>query len=216
MAKFHVANLAQKIIFHFEMQGQISDGQWENTNPSYHWYYPCSIEFNETEVCPENIGIDRSAPLTYSKYDRYYRGNNGYRKVESQLGWRPKKSYCFNNKELLDILGERIITAVLVYMNGNDKIRALMEKDHRALPESVKEFQQLTEKAIENAQKADDYYVKKFRALNEAGLNVGIFANMLGGIKYDGTLGTKYDMKNLRKDCSELSKCWKAEQRKAA
>lgn len=216
MAKFHVANLAQKLIFHFEMQGQCSDGMWENTNPSNHWHYPCSIKFHETEVHPDNIGIDCDAPVEYSKYDRYYRLNHGYRKVHSHLGQRPKKSYCFNNKELLTNVGERIITAILVYLNGNDQIRALMEKDHWIIPDSIQDFDIITEKAIQNASNIDNYYVKKYRKLNEAGLTRDIFARLLSGIKFDETPGTQYNIKNLRQDCAGLSKCWKAEQHNAS
>lgn len=39
-----VENVAQKILFCNEIQGQISDGAWENTRPLDHYYYWCSID----------------------------------------------------------------------------------------------------------------------------------------------------------------------------
>ena len=42
-----VENLAQKILFLNEVQGQISDGAWENSKPMDHYYYWCSIDENQ-------------------------------------------------------------------------------------------------------------------------------------------------------------------------
>lgn len=215
MAKFNVGTLAQKVIFHFEMKGQISDGMWENTAPHHHWHYANSIKFDETEVNPDNIGLDPNAPLEYTKFDRHYRLKNGYRKVTSQLGWAPKRSYSFNNKELLDIVGERLITKVLCYLNGDEQTRNFIEKDHWTLPESLKEFDDIIRRAEKNSADPENYYVEKLLKLKENNITREKFENMLSGKKPDGTTGTQYTIKNLRKDCSELSKAFKTNQQAA-
>lgn len=50
-----VRNEAQAILFEQELQGQISDGMWENTTPHHHYIAWCNAE---VVVDPENVGRD--------------------------------------------------------------------------------------------------------------------------------------------------------------
>lgn len=53
--KIHVANIAQKALMECELQGQISDGHWENSRPHNHWINWCRAKVS---VVPENLGIN--------------------------------------------------------------------------------------------------------------------------------------------------------------
>ena len=84
MAKLAFRNLAQKVLFDTELSGQISDGNWENSSPRGHWKPWCSAE---TIIDPENLGKDFYAQ---------------------------RESYNFTSKDLLDVVGERMVYKVRV------------------------------------------------------------------------------------------------------
>ena len=88
--KLTVANIEQKIILMCEMQGQISDGYWENTRPDHHWKEWCNLDWDNVAI-GDNIG------------------------VEGNLRFQPKRNYQFHNKTLLDVVGDRIILKINVY-----------------------------------------------------------------------------------------------------
>ena len=73
-----VHNLAQQTLLVCELQGQMSDGFWENSSPHDHWEKPACAD---VVVDPENVGMD------------FY----------------PRRSYNFANKDLLDVVGDRMI-----------------------------------------------------------------------------------------------------------
>ena len=73
-----VHNLAQQILLVCELQGQMSDGFWEDSSPHDHWEKPACAD---VVVDPENVGMD------------FY----------------PLLSYNFADKELLDVVGDRMI-----------------------------------------------------------------------------------------------------------
>lgn len=75
-------NVEQKVLWDFELSGQISDGRWENSRPYDHWEVWCRAE---VVVDPYNVGRD-----FYAKRD----------------------GYCFTERELLEIVGERMLNAV--------------------------------------------------------------------------------------------------------
>jgi hypothetical protein len=63
MFTIKVHNLAQQILMTCELQGQISDGFWENARPHSHW----EIVSNANVVIdPENVGCDFQVSRNYN------------------------------------------------------------------------------------------------------------------------------------------------------
>lgn len=77
-----VANQAQKWLLKDELQGQISDGKWENSGPSDHWQ---DWSGARVVVDPKNLGRNFS-PV--------------------------KDNYQLNAKDLLDVVGDRMVENV--------------------------------------------------------------------------------------------------------
>lgn len=86
MNTIRVGNTAQKILFECELKGQLSDGHWENAVPHDHWQVPCAAK-----VVVANEG--ETAGIT----------------------WYRKKAYAFDSKQLLDVVGPRMIYWVKFY-----------------------------------------------------------------------------------------------------
>lgn len=74
-----VRNAAQKAMWDEELSGQISDGRWENSRPDGHWVPWCEAT---VVVDPEHVGRDFDVR---------------------------RDGYCFTEKELLSIVGERML-----------------------------------------------------------------------------------------------------------
>ena len=83
MGTLAVRNEAQRILFVEEIAGQISDGAWENARPFDHWIVWCDAD---VIVDPDNVGRD-----FYARKD----------------------NYGITRKDLLDIVGERMLGSVL-------------------------------------------------------------------------------------------------------
>lgn len=77
----HVKNKAQKALIDHELKGQISDGAWENSKPWEHWKAWSGAEV----VADGKLG------------------------VEGDLWAIKKRNYNFSSKELLDIIGKRMV-----------------------------------------------------------------------------------------------------------
>lgn len=87
---------AQKVLWDEELRGQISDGMWENSSPQDHYKQWCAAEI---VVDPANVGRDF---------------------------WVRRMGYRFNDKELLEVIGERMLRSVRVAkVYGADKVNAL-------------------------------------------------------------------------------------------
>jgi hypothetical protein len=80
--KLYVNNERQVALFHLELQGQISDGHWENSGPNDHWQPWCNAD---AVVRPGRTGRDFYAP---------------------------KDTYMLHAKSLLEVVGERMMIAV--------------------------------------------------------------------------------------------------------
>lgn len=104
----NVGTIEQKIIFLCEMQGQISDGQWENTRPYGHWKVWCKLQWDDVVVDPERIGRNFFAI---------------------------KDNYNFASKFLLDIVGHRILTKINLYWILGEKFLELLKDDHWSIPD---------------------------------------------------------------------------------
>lgn len=104
-----VRNLAQKVLWEEELSGQISDGRWENSKPYDHWeYWHRNVE---VIVDPEHAGRD------------FFVRRDGY---------------CFTEKELLEIIGERMVNYVRVATGNPDYSEKDMIKDLRDLRKIIK------------------------------------------------------------------------------
>lgn len=104
MSTIYFANAVQKTLFACELSGQISDGKWENSIPHSHWKAPCGAD----------LAVDTANPRI--------------------VGFRPSRSYNFADVELVDIVGDRMLTyarARIMYPNlSDDTIDILDYGDH--------------------------------------------------------------------------------------
>jgi hypothetical protein len=82
MATIAFRNQDQAILFDAELSGQISDGHWENSGPRDHWKPWCRAG---VIVDPANLGRDF---------------------------WAQKDNYNFKNRDLLEVVGKRMINHV--------------------------------------------------------------------------------------------------------
>lgn len=81
------SNKRQQILFECELKGQISDGYWENSRPHNHWIIPCRAEtFITNDV--SKLGPD----------------------------WFIDRKYNFAARDLLEIVGDRMIMYVKTYL----------------------------------------------------------------------------------------------------
>lgn len=75
-------NIEQVILYECEMKGQISDGNWENAVPMNHWKCMCEAK----------------AVVAGVRYG-----------IASIYGFKPKRKYNFANKDLYEIVKDRMI-----------------------------------------------------------------------------------------------------------
>lgn len=105
-----VRNLAQKVLWDQELSGQISDGQWENATPWDHWKPWCDAE---VVVDPEHVGRNFHAR---------------------------RQSYMFNAKDLLEVVGERMLEAVRIATGDATYDAKRMNNDLADLRKIIKEW----------------------------------------------------------------------------
>lgn len=149
-------NPVQAALFICELSGQISDGHWENTRPYQHWEVWCDANVN---VNPVNVGVNF---------------------------WAQKNNYNFNNSDLLDVVGERMLNI------------ANMAENNIPL-EAIREFNDWN---VNNDYKGE-YWRKK---RNE-------FREYFGTAQYFKTVCTgSYDMKKLRKELADMKQIIKTKQ----
>ncbi len=109
MGTLRVRNLAQKVLWEEELSGQISDGAWENATPYDHWeYWHKNVQ---VVIDPEHVGRD-----FYVRRD----------------------SYGFNRKDLLDIIGDRMIEYVREATGDQSYDMKQMRKDLADLGRIIK------------------------------------------------------------------------------
>jgi hypothetical protein len=108
MGTLRLRNIEQKVLWDYELTGQISDGRWENSRPHDHWEPWC----NATAVVdPDNVGRD-----FYAKRD----------------------GYCFTERELLSIIGDRMLKAVQVQTDNPAYSEKDMLRDLRDIRKIIK------------------------------------------------------------------------------
>lgn len=142
-----VGNIAQKILFLCEMQGQISDGQWENARGD-HWKVWSDLDWDKVGV-GDNIGR------------KFYAQRDGYN---------------FTNPELLDVVGDRMLYTVNLYKKYPKIVEPILTKDHHLLPESYEDAKTVYEgRHIRNQNDPNDYWAQKRKKLIDAGLTLDMF-----------------------------------------
>lgn len=81
--KLVVGSRAQKMLFLHEIQGQLSDGQWENARPFDHFEIWCALQDHQVLINPDTSKIGRNF---YPRRDRYALLNSDFLKVlESRM-----------------------------------------------------------------------------------------------------------------------------------
>jgi hypothetical protein len=99
-------NMAQAVLYEHELKGQLSDGRWENSEPDYHWHRMCDAD---SLVSTTEDGSDLGPNFS------------------------PVRRYRFNEKETLEVIGERMLQMVRATVPGcadyteNDMLRDLKD-----------------------------------------------------------------------------------------
>lgn len=118
---FH--NAAQLALFTNELDGQISDGMWENTRPDGHYIFWHSLD----HAIGENVGVKTNEH--YSHYGR-----------ERCM----KNNYNFMSSELLDCVGDRMLKAGrLAQCISTDDITVFKKKVHASdyMPDTLEQYE---------------------------------------------------------------------------
>jgi len=106
-AKFAVANMEEKILFLFEIQGQLSDGHWENTMPLDHWELWGDLEWYTIVIDPDKVG--------------------------PQGFWPRKTGYRINSSELVDCVGDRMLRFINLWNVAPDFMETYFQ-EHGSWP----------------------------------------------------------------------------------
>jgi hypothetical protein len=147
-----VATLSQKVLFFCEMEGQLSDGNWENARPSNHW--------EEWMLSWNQIKVSGSAEVV---------GTN----------WQPLKfNYNFADKALLEAVGDRCLTYGSLARQVPDKVERLLSlstyEARHAIPTGLREYDDWTDRAYG---KPEHYSAKYLSMLAAAGFTREDFHN---------------------------------------
>lgn len=108
MTTLRLRNTAQKTLWECELQGQLSDGRWENSRPMDHWMPWCKAE---VVVDPEHVGRD------------FFVRRDGY---------------CFTERDLLSIIGDRMLEYVRAATGNPAYSEKDMIKDLRDIRKIIK------------------------------------------------------------------------------
>jgi hypothetical protein len=84
-----------------------------------------------------------------------------------------KTNYNFTNSELLDIVGDRMLTTMNLYKKYPKIILPILEKDRWLLPESYGEALRLF-----NEPQKDEYWIKKRQKLIDAGVTLDMYRDI--------------------------------------
>ena len=168
MKKLIVKNFEQKIILHCEMLGQISDGQWENSKPNNHYEVWSDLSWENTEVAS-----DSSSPLGMNFHLRRGAG------------------YNFANRELLEIVGDRLLLKINLWKQATgvvrDNIEEVLGEDHWSIPDELNDA-----RFLENA---SPHYIKNIAELKEKGISLAMLRAAAKG---------DYNRTDLVRDCKNL------------
>ena len=139
--KLYVQNMAQKIIFCCEMQGQISDGYWENSKPWEHWHFWNTITWANVIVStPEKLGVYKPKYKLISK-----------------------RNYAFYNKELLDIVDKHklygCVDELSFFIYVNCSLDEYIDKYHPVMVQGVAQDMTINDLLISKVQREFNDYI---------------------------------------------------------
>lgn len=166
------ANHAQAILYECELKGQMSDGYWENSRPHDHWKIMCDAEVTHA---------------FHADLDSDVIGKN----------FKPMRKYNFNDKSLVDCVGERMIGFVKFYTAFPDAYY----DDHWDF-EFEGSAQRITENVIKSLNKVTGYYREKAERIMKT-LGVKTIDELTEAMQKVDRV--EYTMKMLRKDLKHMS-----------
>jgi len=108
--KLYVPSMEVKIVFMCEMQGQISDGMWENLRPFGHWKKWSSLTWDDVIVSHELFGRTFEAPFS---------------------------KYAFSDPELLKIISTRLLFKIQLYQMYPRVVEPILKENHWDIPDGV-------------------------------------------------------------------------------
>jgi len=173
-------NHYQYICWEFEMRGQISDGMWENSRPYDHYKFWCNLTALYNEDL--DVGCVKGPYCSMANF---------------------KNNYNFLNKELLDIVGGRMIDKCIladvlisldydiINMDKNMIYNLMSSIDRISDIKSYDEFVIWRDKKINQ-----DSYYEKYLVFSSDMINRFIALRD----------SEHYTMKNLRSDLKEMKK----------
>ena len=168
----NVRNTAQLLALKCEMLGQLSDGHWENSRPDDHWIPWCDAKI---EVNPSSVG------------------RNFYAR---------KDSYNFLNRDLLEVVGERMLFQVklgLLIESAAPDFLEVYTDYHWSFPEGASDYE--STKAEAAGKMSTDYWAQQL-AIAEG---LGIDRELVDEVEaWNG-----YTMKDLRNDLRDLHDIFK-------
>lgn len=162
MSFFNVPSSEAKVLFITEIQGQLSDGQWENAKPYDHWEFWCSIKPEEIEVTENKHGLD--ILMHKGKFCK-------------------RTTYGLTRKDFLDGISERMINAVKQY-HALSSTMSDSEFFSLRVPESLEDFDWFVNKA-EEANKPDDYFARTVNKWVENGITRDFLVRVLENDNYN-------------------------------
>lgn len=185
---------SQAALFSNELQGQISDGAWENAGPVDHWKFWCDL----------SVKVDDSNPRIVAE------------------GYCPRNTYGINRKDLLEVVGSRMMSiAVVAKFLGNhwsDSTRYSLE-----CLEDLFEWNWRTQK-VETKKvdviKTINNKINKYRTYSKDGSNdfwmsqIAALENVKNYISYDvnrfNEILESYNYKSLLKDLRAIKAVMKS------
>jgi len=164
-------NRNQVVLFEAELKGQISDGMWENARPSNHYHAPCD---STAYVATDDSGVGRNFHA---------------------------RAYNFNNNELVEIIGDRMINFVkLSQAFPQLAISQLFDIDSN-VHDTISNMERYAQEP------GDGYWLYELTALRSS-FGVGTTDELISLLE-TRMATVNYTLPQLRKDLNDMKKCWK-------
>ena len=176
----HFENEVQKALWEVELAGQISDGKWENTKPFNHWIFWGNVQ----TVVDGKLGVEIN-------------------------GIGPEKSnYNFNSRELLEIVGDRMVAFANAATKGytTQEIAAInILLEDAAEANDFEGFLSTFNRWMKNDHAQDNMKKHLPKMFNEFKKNPEEVAKQIYEVATEGP----YDMKKLKKELKKMKEALK-------
>lgn len=167
--RLYVSNLVQKVLFLAELQGQISDGNWENARPHDHYKPWSALRWDSVTIARDPADCGRTF-------------------------WAQKDNYALGSRDLMDIVGDRMLLKARMALLAPDAVSAVLAHDTHGLPEDRAEFVALRNAVINGT--AQPFYQERMLRLAAAGITEETYFH---------TETVPYSMRDMLKDLRALS-----------